>query len=201
MLDKKVTILSIIAIILLIILVILCFGSNYSIFKQGTDLDITSNSTLNAGDNFTVKLTDSNGRPIANKTVCVSLTDENGSVNDLNITTSENGVASFGISANSGNYSTKCVFSGDGKYASSNVVQSIFIENKVVSIDSTSDSQSQTHSLGGTDSSLGSSPYSNGKWRTWINDGWEYMSEEEYAERFPVLYHERTNGYGKYDKF
>lgn len=62
MLDKRVTILLIIVIILISILVILCFGSNFSsIFKQETDLTITSNSTLNNGDNFTVKLTDSKG--------------------------------------------------------------------------------------------------------------------------------------------
>ena len=41
MLDKKVTILSIIVIILIIIIVILCFGSNLSsILKQETDLTV-----------------------------------------------------------------------------------------------------------------------------------------------------------------
>ena len=79
-----------------------------------------------------------------------------------------------------------------------NVTQNISIENIVVSLDSNSNSNAHSQSYS-SDSSLGSSPYSNGKWRTWINDGWEYMSEEEYAERFPVLYHERTNGQGQYD--
>ena len=55
MVDKKVIILSTVAIILMIILVFICFGSNLSVFKQETDLVITSNSTLNNGDNFTVK--------------------------------------------------------------------------------------------------------------------------------------------------
>lgn len=104
MLDKRVTILSIIVIILISMLVILCFGSNFSsIFKQETDLTITSNSTLNNGDNFTVKLTDSDGELIANKTICISLTDDEGNVNNLNVTTNEKGIASFGINANSGN--------------------------------------------------------------------------------------------------
>lgn len=107
MLDKRVTILSIIVIILISMLVILCFGSNFSsIFKQETDLTITSNSTLNNGDNFTVKLTDSDGELIANKTICISLTDDEGNVNNLNVTTNEKGIASFGINANSGNYSS-----------------------------------------------------------------------------------------------
>ena len=216
MLDKKVTILSIIAIILIIIIVILCFGSNFSsVLKQETDLTITSNSTLNNGDNFTVKLTGSDGKVISNKTIYVSLTDAEGNVNNLNVTTDEKGVASFGINANSGNYSAKCVFLGDDNYDSSNVTQNISIENIVVSADSNSNSNSNAHSQSykeysssnshsqsyGSDSSSSSSSYSNGPWRSWVNDGYEYMSEKEYAERYPVLYHERTNGQGHYDIF
>ena len=199
MLDKRVTILSIIVIILISMLVILCFGSNFSsIFKQETDLTITSNSTLNNGDNFTVKLTDSDGELIANKTICISLTDDEGNVNNLNVTTNEKGIASFGINANSGNYSAKCVFLGDDNYDSSNVTHKVSIVNRVVSLDSSSDGQSQTYSYGSTGSY--SSSYSNGPWRTWINGGYEYMSEKEYSERFPVLYHLRTDGQGQYDK-
>ena len=113
MVDKKVIVLSTVAIILMIILVFICFGSNLSVFKQETDLVITSNSTLNNGDNFTVKLADNNGKGIANKTVCIKLVDDGGNVNNLNITTDKNGVSSFGINANSGNYVAKCVFLGD----------------------------------------------------------------------------------------
>lgn len=201
MLDKRVTILSIIVIILISMLVILCFGSNFSsIFKQETDLTITSNSTLNNGDNFTVKLTDSDGELIANKTICISLTDDEGNVNNLNVTTNEKGIASFGINANSGNYYAKCVFLGDDNYDSSNVTHKVSIVNRVVSLDSSSDGQSQTYSYGSTGSYSGSSSYSNGPWRTWINGGYEYMSEKEYSERFPVLYHLRTDGQGQYDK-
>lgn len=201
MLDKRVTILSIIVIILISMLIILCFGSNFSsIFKQETDLTITSNSTLNNGDNFTVKLTDSDGELIANKTICISLTDDEGNVNNLNVTTNEKGIASFGINANSGNYSAKCVFLGDDNYDSSNVTHKVSIVNRVVSLDSSSDGQSQTYSYGSTGSYSGSSSYSNGPWRTWINGGYEYMSEKEYSERFLVLYHLRTDGQGQYDK-
>lgn len=163
-------------------------------------MTITSNSTLNNGDNFMVKLTDSDGELIANKTICISLTDDEGNVNNLNVTTNEKGIASFGINANSGNYSSKCVFLGDDNYDSSNVTHKVSIVNRVVSLDSSSDGQSQTYSYGSTGSYSGSSSYSNGPWRTWINGGYEYMSEKEYSERFPVLYHLRTDGQGQYDK-
>ena len=200
MLDKKVTILSIIVIILIIIIVILCFGSNLSsILKQETDLTVISNSTLNNGDNFTVQLTDGNGKAISNKTIYISLTDANGNVNNLNVTTNEKGVANFDINVNAGNYSAKCVFLGDGNYDSSNMTQNISIENVGVSLDSSSNSQSQSYSHESTDSSSSSSSSSNGEWGSWINGEYESMGEKEYSERYPVLYHEKTNGQGQYD--
>ena len=216
MLDKKVTILSIIVIILIIMILILCFGSNFSsILKQETDLTVISNSTLNNGDNFTVQLTDGNGKAISNKTIYISLTDANGNVNNLNATTNEKGVANFDINVNAGNYSAKCVFLGDGNYDSSNVTQNISIENVGVSLDSSSNSQSQSYSHESTDSSSNSqsqsyshestdsssssSSSSNGEWGSWINGEYESMGEKEYSERYPVLYHEKTNGQGQYD--
>ena len=200
MLDKKVTILSIIVIILIIMILILCFGSNFSsILKQETDLTVISNSTLNNGDNFTVQLTDGNGKAISNKTIYISLTDANGNVNNLNVTTNEKGVANFDINVNAGNYSAKCVFLGDGNYDSSNVTQNISIENVGVSLDSSSNSQSQSYSHESTDSSSSSSSSSNGEWGSWINGEYESMGEKEYSERYPVLYHEKTNGQGQYD--
>ena len=36
---------------------------------------------------------------------------------------------------------------------------------------------------------------------TYINDEYVSMSEKEYAERFPVLYHEKSLSEGKYDKY
>ena len=200
MLDKKVTILSIIVIILIIMILILCFGSNFSsILKQETDLTVISNSTLNNGDNFTVQLTDGNGKAISNKTIYISLTDANGNVNNLNVTTNEKGVANFDINVNAGNYSAKCVFLGDGNYDSANVTQNISIENVGVSLDSSSNSQSQSYSHESTDSSSSSSSSSNGEWGSWINGEYESMGEKEYSERYPVLYHEKTNGQGQYD--
>lgn len=35
----------------------------------------------------------------------------------------------------------------------------------------------------------------------YINDKWVSMSEEEYAERYPVLYHQQSLKEGKYDKY
>ena len=35
----------------------------------------------------------------------------------------------------------------------------------------------------------------------YIEDEWVSMSEEEYAERYPALYHEQALSEGKYDKY
>ena len=35
----------------------------------------------------------------------------------------------------------------------------------------------------------------------YINDEWVSMSEEEYANRYPALYHEQSLSEGKYDKY
>ena len=101
---------------------------------------------MNNGDDFTVKLTDNNGNKIANKTIQISLANNSGNVNELNITTDENGIASFGINANSGNYSVKCVFLGDDKYAPSNIAQDISITNTVVLLNQGDDKTSSDNS-------------------------------------------------------
>lgn len=151
MVDKRVSGLAIVAIILGIILVLICSGSASLLFKPGTDLNITSNPTLNNGDDFTVKLTDKNGNGIANKTIQVSLANNSEKINELNITTDENGVASFGINANTGNYSVKCVFSGDNEYGSSNIAQDISITNTVVLLNQNSDESSSNSKTSDSD--------------------------------------------------
>ena len=39
------------------------------------------------------------------------------------------------------------------------------------------------------------------KYGDYINDEWVSMSEKEYAERYPALYHEESLQKGKYDKY
>lgn len=56
---------------------------------------------------------------------------------------------------------------------------------------STSKSKSKSNNQKSEDSEYG----------TYINDEYVSMSEKEYAERFPALYHEESLQKGKYDKY
>ncbi len=192
MVDKRVGILAIVAIILGIILVFICSGGASMLFKPGTDLNITSNSTLNNGDDFTVKLTDDNGNGIANKTIQISLSNNSKKVNELNITTDENGVASFGINANTGNYSVKCVFSGDGEYGSSNIAQDISITNTVVLLNQSTDEASSNSKTSDSDDDDYQRPttFNGGKehltaHETDVLNGWDPTQHEVGRENLP----------------
>ncbi len=107
-----------------------------------TTLEITSNSTLSNGDLFTVKLANEEGVGIANKTINVVLEDDSGNINELNITTDENGTAEFNINANPGNYSVKCDFKEDGNYQSSMCTQDLTIKEGNTKLISSSQSSS-----------------------------------------------------------
>ena len=116
--------------VILIILVDIGVTAVYLIetANDKTTLKITSNSTLYNGDLFTVKLANENAVGIANKTINVVLEDDAGNINELNITTDENGTANFNIDANSGNYSVKCVFKEDNHYQSATDTQDLTIK-------------------------------------------------------------------------
>lgn len=130
--------------VVVIILVAIGVTSVYLIETSNdkTTLAITSNSTLYNGDLFTVKLADENGVGIANKTINITLEESNGNINKLNITADENGIASFNINANSGNYSVKCDFKADDKYQASSCTQDLTIKETSVELVSSSQSSS-----------------------------------------------------------
>ncbi len=123
-------------IIILICVVILILAGAVSAFvftntQEESSLTITSNETLYDGENCTVKLTNKEGVGIANKTINVTLTSENGSNTNVTYITNNEGIISFNISE-VGNYSVKCVFNGDNDYKSSNTSTNVNIISKVV---------------------------------------------------------------------
>lgn len=124
--DKKLTLICVVIIILVAIGVTCVYFIETA--NDKTTLKITSNSTLANGDLFTVKLANEDGVGIANKTINVVVDGGSDNINDLNITTDENGTASFNIDANAGNYSVKCDFKGDDNYQSSADTQNLTIK-------------------------------------------------------------------------
>ena len=80
--------------------------------KVDSKVIVTSNSTLNDGDNFTIKLADLNNTPIANQTVNVTIIDANGGENPQVITTDANGDGSLQLNGLAvGNYTINVTYS------------------------------------------------------------------------------------------
>lgn len=79
-------------------------------------------------------------------------------------------------------------------------------ENDTINI-TLNDSKNQTNETTNTSTSTKSSnknekkSSSNKEYGDYIDDEWVSMSEEEYAERYPALYHEEALRKGKYDKY
>ena len=111
--------------------------------KEKSNLAI-SDKKLNVGDSLTVRLTDENGKPIANQTVKIRLTDKDGVTIDEDATTNSKGKAKLKVDEK-GKYSVECRFDGDGKYASSSTAANLTVKKattEIVNEDKTSDSVS-----------------------------------------------------------
>lgn len=132
--DNKIIIL---VCVVILILVGVASASIFTNTQEESSLKITSNGTLYDGENCTVKLTNNENIGIANKTINVTLTNENGSATNFEYVTDNDGLISFNIN-DTGNYSVKCVFDGDDNYKSSNVSQNVSVATKVEQVEDTS---------------------------------------------------------------
>ena len=89
--DNKIIIILLCVIIAILVVGVVVFSQ---VTKEDSNLSI-ADKKLNVGDSLVVKLTDSHGETIANQTVNVKLTDEDGTVIDEEITTNAEGSAKF----------------------------------------------------------------------------------------------------------
>ena len=174
---------------LLIVIIALLVGLGASMLthaKEDVKLTIMSNDTIYEGDNIEVKLTDLNDTPIVGEIVNITITDENGTVDSRSVSIGENGVGELTLNKSSGNYSVNCSFGGNENYTGNTTSKKITI---MVHIEDNSESNSTSKSA------------ESSKYGAYINDEWVSMSEEEYAERYPALYHLRTLDEGRYDQY
>ncbi len=118
----------IIIILLCIIIAILVVG--IFVFSQAAKEDSNlsiADKKISVGDSLVVKLTDSNGKAIANQTVNIKLKDKDGTTINEDITTNSKGKAKLKIEKN-GKYSAECSFGGNGQYASSSTSGNITVK-------------------------------------------------------------------------
>lgn len=97
------------------------------VLKEQTSIDALDKSFVvtSSSNAFTVTLKDSEGNPIANKTVTISLNGET-----YNRTTDDNGKASLKVSLPAKSYAVSVGFAGDDTYVSSNSTAKITINKE-----------------------------------------------------------------------
>ncbi|ALT69039.1 Ig-like domain-containing protein [Methanobrevibacter millerae] len=94
---------------------------------------VTSNSTLQDGDNFTIRLTDLNNTPIANQRVNITIIDANGGKNPQAVTTDANGEGKLQLNGlTPGEYTMNVTYGGNDNYTACNTTQKLTMEKKVV---------------------------------------------------------------------
>ena len=87
---------------------------------------VTSNSTLQDGDNFTIRLTDLNNTPIANQRVNITIIDANGGKNPQAVTTDANGEGKLQLNGlTPGEYTMNITYGGNDNYTSCNTTQKL----------------------------------------------------------------------------
>ena len=160
--------------------------------KADSRVVVLSNSTLNDGDYFTIRLTDLNNTPIANQTVNVTIIDANGGKNPQVINTDANGDGSLQLNGLAvGNYTMNVTYGGNNNYTSCNTTQKLEMKEKVIptqssSTDSSSaSSQKRTYAEIAQDSDVHSNPEKAKELNDHVvggKDGITYFSDGSYVD-------------------
>lgn len=139
---------------LLIIIILFSIGIVLSLnyhSKENTMLNLTCNDTLYNGDSIEVKLMNVSGNPIANQTINITLTANNGLMNSTYNVTDAKGIMKFELNYPIGNYTINCSFIGNDRYVGNSTVKNITISEVVIQEDST---DSYSTSNGKSDSDI-----------------------------------------------
>ena len=118
--------------ILIVIILALFIGASsaFSLFgKQATKLNVTSDDTIHPGDKIKVKLTGDDGNAIANATVNITITNDDGFNKTKNITTNSKGIAKLKFNKE-GKYLVNCTYAGDDDHEASNATQNLTVEKE-----------------------------------------------------------------------
>ena len=151
--KNLIIILVVIIIVLALILGAVMFMSFNS--KEPTKIVITSNKTLNEGDNLTVQLTDFNKTAISKEKVNVTVTDSKGkTVVNKAVKTNSKGKATLDLDLKKGKYNVTVSFEGNEKYGGNSTVGKLTI--KEATTQSTSENSVDMSLYTGYSSSIGS---------------------------------------------
>jgi len=113
---------------------------------------VTSNSTLQDGDNFTIRLTDLNNTPIANQRVNITIIDANGGKNPQAVTTDANGEGKLQLNGlTPGEYTMNITYGGNDNYTSCNTTQKLEMKKVETQSKVESTSSSEPYVVGMSD--------------------------------------------------
>lgn len=155
--DKnKIIILALIVIIIALVVSIVATMPNMS--KQDTNLTF-KNTTIIEGDSIKILLADTNGTPLENQSVNVTITNEDNSKDYHSAITNSDGIASLKIDKKAGTYDVTLNYGGNDRYNGCNGTEKLKIDEVVEaeissSSSSSSSEQSQTHASGLTDEEI-----------------------------------------------
>ena len=128
-----------------IILAVVIVLSALIFVNMGGETSLSSNiaDTLHNGDEITIKLTDKDSNPLANKTISLNIA--NGKTNSSkDLTTNEKGEAKYKLNLTEGTYALSAVYNGDIFSKSSSLSKKFKIEKEVQETDSNPDKSAKT---------------------------------------------------------
>ena len=135
-----------IIIILVVIIVILAAAIGFTVLKpmhakELTKIKITSNKTLNEGDNLSVKLTDLNKTPLSKENVNITVKNDKGKVvANKTVKTNDKGNAKMDLNLKKGKYEVSVSYGGNENYTGNNTTQELTIKEKVIAAEPASSS-------------------------------------------------------------
>ena len=144
---KRSSIIILAAIVVVGLLLIGLVAMTPSTTKEDAKLTFKGNSTLAEGDSVEFALTAANGTALANKTLNVTVTDNNKTSDYHSVVTNDEGIATFKLDKDGGNYTVTVSFAGDGKYNGCNATQLITVEGtqeEAQTVDSTQTADTST---------------------------------------------------------
>ena len=178
--TNKLIIIALVAIIA-VLLVLIGLTILPDMQKEECNIEITSSELVKDNDNITIKLSDLNNNPIADRNIKISLINSNNS-QEYSVKTDSNGIATLALSEdNIGTYNVTCTFDGDDKYKETSASKEITIEKSVMQAEPTNSTQ---------DSIEANRPKNNPNYKGYtpnheseIINGWNPAEHETYREK------------------
>lgn len=153
--NNKIIIIVLIAIIVALLFGIFAMMPNTN--KQDTNLTFMSNDIIDEGDNLQIKLTDANGKVLANQAVRITFTDKDNFNSTYSVVTNSEGVGELKLDKNAGEYDIIASYEGNEDYNGCNVSHKLTIKEKTLESIQSSSSSSNGGSNSGSAGSGGAS--------------------------------------------